>query len=91
MPEMSGRALTERITAQRPDVRVLFMSGYTDDEIVRRGLGVAGTALLDKPFTAEALLGAVRGSSTAHGTEVARAPIVGTRAGPWVTDGPTAR
>jgi nitrogen-specific signal transduction histidine kinase/ActR/RegA family two-component response regulator len=60
MPGMSGRALAEALTASRPGLRVLFMSGYTDDEILRRGLGTTGVALLEKPFTAEALRDAVR-------------------------------
>ena len=58
MPGMNGRELIERLTASRPGLRVLCMSGYTDDEVVRRGLGPAG--LLQKPFTTEALGAAIR-------------------------------
>jgi PAS domain S-box-containing protein len=60
MPEMSGRAFVERLAASHPEMRVLFMSGYTDDEILRRGLRADGTAFVEKPFTAERLLAAVR-------------------------------
>jgi two-component system, cell cycle sensor histidine kinase and response regulator CckA len=60
MPGMNGRALAEAMVATRPDVRVLFMSGYTDDEIVRRGLRDADVSLLQKPFTADGLACAVR-------------------------------
>jgi PAS domain S-box-containing protein len=61
MPEMNGRDLVERFAARRPGVPALFMSGYTDDEMVRRGLGAPGTAFLEKPFSAATLLRTVRG------------------------------
>ena len=60
MPEMSARALVEELAAARPTLRVLYMSGYTDDEILRRGLLDPDTSLLSKPFTADALAEAVR-------------------------------
>jgi len=60
MPGMSGRELAQRIQLARPDVRVLYMSGYTEDEIVRRGLGYSPAALVQKPFTADSLTRAVR-------------------------------
>jgi CheY-like chemotaxis protein len=60
MPGLSGRALAERIAAERPGTRVMFMSGYTDDEIFRRGLAVPGAVFLAKPFTRDELLDAVR-------------------------------
>jgi PAS domain S-box-containing protein len=60
MPEMSGRAFAEALVARHPGARVLFMSGYTDDEILRRGIPVPGMAFLGKPFTVERLLTAVR-------------------------------
>ncbi|MGZ8379306.1 MAG: PAS domain-containing protein [Gemmatirosa sp.] len=60
MPEMSGREFVEQLTVHHPDLRVLCMSGYTDDEIVRRGLVVPNAALLEKPFTPERLLDEVR-------------------------------
>jgi two-component system cell cycle sensor histidine kinase/response regulator CckA len=60
MPETGGRLLAERLSAMRPEVEVLFMSGYTDDEILRRGLLERGQRLLQKPFTATALAHEVR-------------------------------
>jgi CheY-like chemotaxis protein len=56
MPGMNGRALAEALVAERPSLRVLYMSGYTDDVIADRGVLEPGTRLLMKPFTAAALL-----------------------------------
>ncbi len=55
MPQMSGRELAERLTAVRPDLKVLYMSGYTNDVVARHGLLEPGVALLQKPFTADGL------------------------------------
>jgi nitrogen-specific signal transduction histidine kinase/CheY-like chemotaxis protein len=60
MPEMSGRELVEALHTERPTLRVLYMSGYTDDEIVRRGLNDPGMSFIQKPFTAENLATQVR-------------------------------
>lgn len=51
MPRMGGRELYNRIRRQRPDIRVLYMSGYTDDAIVHQGVLNQGTAFLQKPFS----------------------------------------
>ena len=59
MPKMSGRELTERVHEQRPELPVLFMSGYTDDVIVRHGVATAELPFISKPFTRETLLDAV--------------------------------
>ena len=55
MPGMSGRELVDMLLARTPGVRVLYMSGYTDDDIVRRGLLTSNVSFLQKPFTAKSL------------------------------------
>jgi two-component system cell cycle sensor histidine kinase/response regulator CckA len=60
MPQMSGSSLAARLQRHQPGLRVLFMSGYTDDAVVRHGVLTRDAAFLEKPFTATALLRAVR-------------------------------
>ncbi len=60
MPEMSGRDLADRIAELRPGTPVLFTSGYTDGEIVRRGLLHPEAAFIQKPFGPDAILRIVR-------------------------------
>jgi CheY-like chemotaxis protein len=55
MHEMSGRELAERAASLRPEMRVVYMSGYTDAEIVYWGMLGPGVATLQKPVTADAL------------------------------------
>jgi CheY-like chemotaxis protein len=59
MPQMSGRDLLDRLRPLRPDIRVLFTSGYTKEALYRRVLE-RGVAFLQKPFTEEELAGKVR-------------------------------
>ena len=59
MPHMSGRALSERLAEARPQMKTLFMSGYTDHALLPEDL-TPGAEFLQKPFTPEALAGRVR-------------------------------
>jgi two-component system, cell cycle sensor histidine kinase and response regulator CckA len=60
MPHMSGPELASRLMAARPDMKVLCMSGYTDDSIVRHGVLEAQVAFLQKPITPESLTTKIR-------------------------------
>jgi PAS domain S-box-containing protein len=59
MPNLNGSDFVQALTLSRPDVRVIFTSGYTDDAVMRRGLVSAAHTFLQKPFTNEQLAGAV--------------------------------
>jgi two-component system, cell cycle sensor histidine kinase and response regulator CckA len=72
MPGMNGRALAEMLVAERPALRVLYCSGYTDDVLGRSGVLNSDTLLLEKPFTARAMLAAVRTALAAPCTQVTR-------------------
>jgi two-component system, cell cycle sensor histidine kinase and response regulator CckA len=55
MPKMNGQQLSEYLKPRRPDMKVLFMSGYTDETILRYGVMQLTTAYLQKPFTPDSL------------------------------------
>jgi len=79
MPEMNGRELAERLTALRPGLKVVYMTGYTDEAVVQQGVQETGVTLLQKPFTPAALTRAVR--------EVLVAPVQDERPPPSLKGG----
>ena len=60
MPGMGGRQLVEHLAKSRPETKVLYLSGYTEDAIVNEGSIESGTAFLQKPFTLQNLSRKVR-------------------------------
>jgi FixJ family two-component response regulator len=60
MPGMSGREVALLLTVAHPKMKALYLSGYTDESIVRHGMLEPGLAFLQKPFSAEALARKVR-------------------------------
>jgi hypothetical protein len=60
MPRLNGPQLWERLRALRPSLKVLFMSGYTDEFFGEHGLSALGAKLLHKPFTPDSLVRQVR-------------------------------
>jgi PAS domain S-box-containing protein len=82
MPGMSGSELAQRLISLRPETKVLYMSGYTDDAIVRHGVLAADTPFLPKPFSPDALTRKVRDvldgpSPRPVGTEPAEPELLG--------------
>jgi PAS domain S-box-containing protein len=68
MPTLGGRGMVDELHELSPGVRVLFMSGYTDNEILRRGINKSATDFLQKPFTADSLRSAVKAVLTKPST-----------------------
>lgn len=68
MPQMSGHELAQQLLQLRPELKVLYISGYTDEALVHHGILEAGIFFLQKPFTPNALAGKVR--------EVLDAPVI---------------
>jgi two-component system, cell cycle sensor histidine kinase and response regulator CckA len=66
LPEMSGHELGRRVAALRPDIPILYMSGYPGPEVVERGLISHDAPFIEKPFTAAGLASSVRGLLTQH-------------------------
>ena len=60
MPEMSGRIVRDEVAALHPDVKVLYMSGYTDNVVADHGILEEGVNFLQKPFATRTLAGKVR-------------------------------
>jgi PAS domain S-box-containing protein len=60
MPRMGGGELAEKLAGMRPGIRVLFVSGYTDDSIIRHGVRERSSAFLQKPFALDAFAARVR-------------------------------
>jgi CheY-like chemotaxis protein len=59
MPEMGGRELAAALAESRPEIKVLYTSGYADDAIVQHGLLEAGSAFLQKPYSPTKLVAKV--------------------------------
>src|SRR5262249_14745388 len=60
MPKLGGRELARKLVAMRPEMKVIFMSGYDSDAVSKHGVLQAGTDYLEKPFSVEILLRKVR-------------------------------
>ena len=60
LPDLGGSRLTEALMATRPELRILYMSGYADDAVVRHGILQGSVAFIEKPFSSEALAAKLR-------------------------------
>ena len=71
MPKANGRRVAERVQLHRPGLRVVYMSGYTEDAIVHHGVLEPGIVLLEKPFTEQELARTVRATLDARTSDLA--------------------
>ena len=60
MPEMSGRVLADTLKARKPDLKILFLLGYTEDVVLQAGVLPSGCAFLSKPFSPDDFLRKLR-------------------------------
>jgi DNA-binding response OmpR family regulator len=60
VPDMNGSAIAERLHCKRPDVKLLFMSGYTNEDVKLQGIMEGGAPFIEKPFTPDLLARKVR-------------------------------
>ncbi len=67
LPDRSGRDLAVELLARFPRLRVLFLSGYTDDEVLKYGIEQSAVAFLQKPYTPEMLAQKIRGILDSQG------------------------
>jgi CheY-like chemotaxis protein len=86
MPEMGGMKLIERLTAARPEMRVICMSGYTGDAAIRHGIAESRVAFVQKPLTPETLLMEVRAELDRHPQSGVRERVGSTGASALPTD-----
>jgi len=67
MPAMSGRDLLESLRVEYPGIRIVYMSGYDNAEMVRRGITVTNAGFLRKPFTASELVEKINAALSGSG------------------------
>ena len=72
MPQMLGREVATAVRALRPDIAILYMSGYALSVLVSQGTLEPGTILVEKPFTEQVLLDRVKAVLDAAGSEASR-------------------
>ncbi|HSK18514.1 MAG TPA: PAS domain S-box protein [Longimicrobiales bacterium] len=91
MPGLNGQDVALRVRALRPDIRVLFMSGYNEEAVLRHGVLAAGAAFIEKPFSPPVLLERVRGIlSEANQPEANQPEANQPDAAPTLQNGPAA-
>src|SRR6266850_2326211 len=80
MPEMSGKELADRLKSQNPELKMVFMSGYTDESIVHHGVLDSSVEFIQKPFTPASLIRKVRDVLDSNGrTKMSDGRVPGSR------------